>query len=76
MRTGNLTALAVGAAALAVGVVAAVAPAGSAATSQPPSAPTVAVSPGVIHPMGVLAAPSQANCVKYGYYHCLTPGPG
>src|SRR5580692_4912745 len=75
VRKGKLTALAVGAAALAVGVVAAVAPAGSAATkSSATTAPTVAINPGVIHPMGVLAAPSQANCVKYGYYHCLTPG--
>ena len=72
MRTGKLTALAAGAAALAVGVVAAVAPAGSAATK--PAATPVAINPGVIHPMGVLAAPSQANCVEYGYYHCLTPG--
>jgi subtilase family serine protease len=71
-----LTALAAGAAALAVGVVAAVAPAGSAATkpATKPAASPVAINPGVIHPMGVLAAPSQANCVEYGYYHCLTPG--
>ena len=56
MRTGKVTALAVGAAALAVGVVAAVASAGSAATKSSAT------------------APSQANCVKYGFYHCLTPG--
>jgi subtilase family serine protease len=76
VRTRKLTALAAGAAALAVGVVAAVAPAGSAATKPAtrPAATPVAISPGVIHPMGVLAAPSQANCVEYGYYHCLTPG--
>ena len=75
VRKGTLTALTVGAAALAVGVVAAVASAGSAATkSSATAAPTIAINPGVIHPMGVLAAPSQANCVKYGYYHCLTPG--
>ena len=75
MRKGKLTALTVSAAALAVGAVAAVAPAGSAATkSAAPAAPTVAIQPGVIHPTSVLAAPSQANCVKYGYYHCLTPG--
>jgi subtilase family serine protease len=74
VRRGKLTALAVGAA-LAVGVVAAVVPAGSAAAkSSATAAPAVAINPGVIHPMGVLAAPSQANCVKYGYYHCLTPG--
>jgi subtilase family serine protease len=75
VRKGKLTALTVSAAALAVGAVAAVAPAGSAATkSAAPAAPTVAIQPGVIHPTSVLAAPSQANCVKYGYYHCLTPG--
>jgi subtilase family serine protease len=75
VRKGKLTALAVGAAALAVGVVAAVAPAGSAAAkSSATTAPTVALNPGVIHPVGVLAAPSQANCVKFGFYHCLTPG--
>jgi subtilase family serine protease len=76
VRTGKLTALAAGAAALAVGVVAAVAPAGSAAAkpATTPAATPVAINPGVIHPMGVLAAPSQANCVEYGYYHCLTPG--
>jgi subtilase family serine protease len=87
VRTGKLTALAVGAAALAVGTVAAVAPAGSAATqpavpalatnpvaTNPVATNPVAINPGVIHPMGVLAAPSQANCVAYGYYHCLTPG--
>ncbi|HEX4291148.1 MAG TPA: hypothetical protein VH021_19645, partial [Trebonia sp.] len=56
MRTGKVTAMAVGAAALAVGVVAAVAPAGSAAIKSSAT------------------APSQANCVKYGFYHCLTPG--
>ncbi len=75
VRKGKLTALTVSAAALAVGAVAAVAPAGSAATkSAASSAPTVAIQPGAIHPTSVLAAPSQANCVKYGYYHCLTPG--
>ncbi len=44
--------------------------AGSAATT----APTIATQPGVIHPTSVMSTPSQANCVKYGYYHCLTPG--
>ena len=75
MRKGKLTALTVGAAALAVGAVAAVAPAGSAATtSAAQTAPTIAIQPGVIHPTSVMSTPSQANCVKYGYYHCLTPG--
>jgi subtilase family serine protease len=74
VRTGKVTALAVGAAAMAAGVVAAVAPAGSAATtSASPAASTIAITPGVTHPMGVMATPSQANCVRYGFYHCLTP---
>jgi len=75
VRRGTLTALAAGAAALAVGAVAAVAPAGFAATK--PAAPdpaAIAIQSGVVHPTSVLATPSQANCVKYGYYHCLTPG--
>ena len=29
--------------------------------------------PGVDHPLGAVSAPSQANCVKFIYYHCLTP---
>jgi subtilase family serine protease len=74
VRKGKVTALAVGAAALAVGAVAAVAPAGSAATtSAVAAASTIAITPGAIHPMGVMATPSQANCVKFGFYHCLTP---
>jgi subtilase family serine protease len=28
----------------------------------------------VVHPTGVVSTPSQANCVKFGFYHCLTPG--
>jgi subtilase family serine protease len=75
VRRGKLTALAVGAATLAVGVVAAVAPAGSAATEPAATAgPAIAIEPGVIHPTSVMATPSQANCVKYGFYQCLTPG--
>src|SRR3984957_5446710 len=63
VRTGKVAALVVSAAALSVGVVAAVAPAGSAATTAGATAAS----------MGVMSTPSQANCVKYGYYHCLTP---
>jgi subtilase family serine protease len=75
VRRGKLTALAVGAATLAVGAVAAVAPAGSAATKPAATAgPAIAVEPGVIHPTTVMSTPSQANCVKYGFYQCLTPG--
>ena len=73
MRKGKWTALTVGAAALTVGAVAAVAPAGSAATKST-AASTIAIQPGVVHPTSVMTAPSQANCVKYGFYHCLTPG--
>jgi subtilase family serine protease len=72
VRRGKLAALTVGAAALAAGVVATVAPAGSAAPKS--AASTIAIQPGVIHPTAVMSTPSQANCVKYGYYHCLTPG--
>ncbi len=75
MRRGKVTALAVGAAALSVGVVAAVAPAGSAATTTAAAAASsMVISPGVVHPMGVMSNPSQANCLKYGFYRCLTPG--
>jgi subtilase family serine protease len=74
VRKGKVTALAVSAAVLAAGAVAAVAPAGSAATTSAAAAvPTIAITPGVTHPMGVMATPSQANCVTYGFYHCLTP---
>ena len=74
MRRGKVTALAVSAAVLAAGAVAAVAPAGSAATTSAAAAvPTIAITPGVTHPMEVMATPSQANCVTYGFYHCLTP---
>jgi subtilase family serine protease len=75
VRTAKVTALAVGGAAVAAGVVAAVAPAGSAAAGPGATAgPTVSIAPGMIHPAGVVSTPSQANCVKYGFYHCLTPG--
>ena len=68
VRKGKLTGLALGATALAVGVIAA-APAGSAVTeSATTSTPTIVIDPGVIHPVGGMPTPSQANCVK-----CLTP---
>jgi subtilase family serine protease len=74
VRKGNVTGLAVGATALAVGLITAAAPAGSAVTkAAAPGLPQIAVKPGVIHPMRALPAPSQANCVQNGYYHCLTP---
>jgi subtilase family serine protease len=77
VRKGKVTGLAVGASVLAIGVIAAAAPAGSAMTkSAAPataSAPTIVTEPGVVHPLGVMSTPSQANCVKSGFYHCLTP---
>ncbi|MGD0700273.1 MAG: S53 family peptidase [Trebonia sp.] len=74
MRKGGVTGLAVGATALAVGVIAAVAPAGSAVTkSAPASVPTIVTRPGAIHPTGVMSTPSQKYCVEFGYYSCLTP---
>ena len=76
MRKGKVTGLAVGAAALAVGVIAA-ALAGSAvnkpAAPATASTPMIVIKPGVSYPMGDMSTPSQANCVKYGYYHCITP---
>ena len=62
---------------LAVGVIAAAASSGSAVTkSAAPattSAPTIVIKPGVIHPMAGMSTPSQANCVEFGFYHCITP---
>lgn len=72
MRKGILAGLAVGATALVVGVIAAT-PRGSTVTrSASTSTPAIVIQPGVIHPTGSIPTPSQANCVKYGYYHCLT----
>jgi subtilase family serine protease len=77
VRKGKVTGLAVGATVLAVGVIAAAAPSGSAVTksaaSATASASTIAIKPGVIHPMGGMSTPSQANCVEFGFYHCITP---
>ncbi len=74
MRKWSVTGLAAGATALAAGVIAAAAPAGSAATmAAASSAPAIAVKSGVLHPVGGMPAPSQANCVASGFYHCLTP---
>ncbi len=74
MGKRKVTGLAVGAAALAVGAIAAAAPAGSAATKAAPASPAaIVIRPGVIHLGAGLRAPSQANCVQEGFYHCLTP---
>ena len=43
----------------------------TAATSAGP--PTVATTPGVIHPGGAMATPSQAHCVAAFSSRCLTP---
>ncbi|HUN34201.1 MAG TPA: S53 family peptidase [Trebonia sp.] len=77
MGKGKFAALAVGATALATGVIAAAAPAGTAAvkptTASPASASSITNTAGVIHPMAVMSTPSQANCLKYGDYLCYTP---
>jgi subtilase family serine protease len=77
VRKGKVTGLAVGATVLAVGLIAAVTPTGSAvsksAAPATASAPTIAIKPGVIHPMGDMSTPSQKYCVEFGYYHCITP---
>jgi subtilase family serine protease len=43
----------------------------TAATSAGP--PTIATTPGVIHPAGVMATPSQAHCEAAFSSRCLTP---
>jgi len=81
VRKRKVAAVAVGATALAAGVIAAAATAGSVATRAGSAAtgtatagpPTIVIKPGVHHPVAGMSTPSQANCVKYGYYHCLTP---
>ena len=74
MRKRKVTGLAAGAAALALGVIAGAAPTGSAATkAAPASTPAIVIKSGVVHPVGGMSTPSQANCVASGYYHCLTP---
>jgi len=73
---GTVMAMGVGVTALAAGVIAAAASTGSAATpaaTTTASAPVIVVTPGVVHPMGGMPTPSQANCVKFGFYHCYTP---
>jgi subtilase family serine protease len=74
VRKGKVTGLAVGATVLAIGVIAAVAPSGSAMTkSATANVPTIVTKPGAIHPAGVMSTPSQKYCVEFGFYHCLTP---
>jgi len=74
VRKGKIAGLAVGVTALAAGVIAATAPAGSAVTkSAAPATPAIVIKPGVVHPSVGMPAPSQANCVALGFYQCLTP---
>jgi len=74
MLKWRVTGLAAGATALAAAVIAAAATAGSAVTTAGSAgAPAIAVKSGVLHPVGGMPAPSQANCVAAGFYHCLTP---
>ena len=80
MRKGRIFVLATGVTALAAGIMAAAAPAGSAATGPDSTAgastPGITGKPGAIHPVGVLAAPSQANCLTYGDYRLLHAAAG
>jgi subtilase family serine protease len=74
VRKRTVAVLAAGAIALTAGVVTAASSAGSIATrAVTASPPAIAVKSGVVHPVPVMAAPSQANCVQAGFYHCLTP---
>ena len=43
------------------------------AAAQPAGPPAIVTAPGVIHPTGVMATPSQAHCVTAFSAHCLTP---
>ena len=79
MRRGKGAVLAMAAAALAGGAIAACS-AGSAVTPAPStrpttssSAPAIAVEPGAIYPKAILATPSQARCLAGLHYRCLTP---
>ena len=77
MRKAKVARLTVGATALAVGVIATAALAGSpvskSAASATAGAPAILIRPGVLHPLAGMSTPSQANCVAAGYYHCITP---
>jgi subtilase family serine protease len=78
VRKGKVAVAALGAAVLAAAVIAASGTDGSAVTpaSAPivaAGAPTILMTSGAVHPLGVMSTPSQANCVDQGYYDCLTP---
>jgi subtilase family serine protease len=76
VRRGKRAVLAVAAAALVGGVIAACS-AGSPVTktpsATPSSAPATAIAPGAIRPRADMATPGQANCLAQLHYHCLTP---
>jgi subtilase family serine protease len=73
VRRGKVAVRAAGAA-LAAGVISV---AGCSVTTTPAATsaapPTVATTPGVIHPGGAMATPSQAHCMAAFSSRCLTP---
>jgi subtilase family serine protease len=73
LRRGKIAVLVAGAA-LAAGVTTV---AGCSATTtiaaKPAGPPTIAVTPGVVHPIPVMAAPSQTHCAEAFSADCLTP---
>jgi subtilase family serine protease len=73
VRRGKIAVLAAGAA-LAAG---ATTVAGCSVTAATPAnsagVPTIVTTPGVLHPTGVVATPSQAHCATGFSAHCLTP---
>ena len=75
MRKGRITALAVGATALATGVIAAVAPAGSAAVSHAGAGtPNIIIKPGALHLTKVFdSAPTTAECEADFQVACYSP---
>jgi subtilase family serine protease len=76
VRRGNVAALTAAAALAGAMTVAGCAGMAGAKTSATKSAgaPTTGIEPGVIHPSGVMPAPSQAHCTAAFSARCLTPG--
>jgi subtilase family serine protease len=72
VRKGKAAVLAAGTA-LAAGVITIAGCSATPAAAKSPSPPTIVATPGVIHPAGVVATPSQAHCEQAFSAHCLTP---
>jgi subtilase family serine protease len=72
VRKGKVAVLAVGAA-LTAGVISVAGCSVTTITAKSAAAPTIVATPGVIHPAGVMATPSQAHCEEAFSSHCLTP---